>query len=283
VPKATLVAPDGTVYTGSANPDAYVGFSSADVNLISSTDCGASWSQPSTIVSDINVPTYRNTTFREGIVDAFAVGTQLVHGHYPLYLAWEDGASGVSNIWLKASFDGGASWSDPILVNDNATPVDELQPNLTVDAASGKVAVAFYDRRATCPNDASILPGHRGDANTCIDISLQAYKDNGAATGAQPVGGNVRVSQFTWDPDQPQQKVGGLTQYPCAGHTDPCPPGRGFIGDYFGLAISDGNVYTLSASTHYPATGVRADGGGPIYYQQQVLATVPRSGFGTSY
>ena len=93
------------------------------------------------------------------------------------------------------------------------------------------------------------------------------------------VGGNVRISQFTWDPEQPGQNVGGLSQYPCAGHSDPCARGRGFIGDYFGLAISGGNVYGLFVSTHYPSS-VTADGGGPVYYQQQVLATVPRSSLG---
>ena len=55
-----------------------------------------------------------------------------------------------------------------------------------------------------------------------------------------------------------------------------------FIGDYFGLAISGGNIYTLSVSTHYPSS-VLADGGGPVYYQQQVLGAIPRSGFGTGY
>jgi len=53
----------------------------------------------------------------------------------------------------------------------------------------------------------------------------------------------------------------------------------GFIGDYFGLAVSSGNIYALFVSTHYPSD-VTADGGGPVYYQQQVLATVPRSDFG---
>ena len=33
---------------------------------------------------------------------------------------------------------------------------------------------------------------------------------------------------------------------------------------------------------HYPSD-VTADGGGPVYYQQQVLATVPRADFGTSF
>ena len=97
------------------------------------------------------------------------------------------------------------------------------------------------------------------------------------------VGGNVRVSQFAWDPDQPAQKVDGLSQYPCAGHNDPCPTGRGFIGDYFGLAISNANIYTLSVSTHYPAPGVTADDGSPIYYQQQVLGKVPRNTFGAGF
>jgi hypothetical protein len=92
------------------------------------------------------------------------------------------------------------------------------------------------------------------------------------------VDGNVRISQFTWDPDQPQQHVAGIGQYPCAAVQDPCTT-DGFIGDYFGLAISNGNIYALTVSTHYPSN-VRADEGGPVYYQQQVLATVPRSDFG---
>jgi hypothetical protein len=96
------------------------------------------------------------------------------------------------------------------------------------------------------------------------------------------VGDNVRISEFTWDPEQPGKHVDGISQYACAGHQDPCPNGRGFIGDYFGLAISDGNIYSLFVSTHYPSS-VIADEGGPVYYQQQVLATVPRSTFGAGY
>ena len=64
----------------------------------------------------------------------------------------------------------------------------------------------------------------------------------------------------------------------CASHTNPCGL-RAFIGDYFGLAISNQNVYTLGVSTHYPSS-VIADGGGPVYYQQQVLETVSRAALG---
>ena len=56
----------------------------------------------------------------------------------------------------------------------------------------------------------------------------------------------------------------------------------GFIGEYFGLAVSDQNIYAMFVSTHYPSD-VTADGGGPVYYQQQVLATVPRSGIGPGF
>ena len=108
------------------------------------------------------------------------------------------------------------------------------------------------------------------------DASLQAYKDSGS--GAVPVGGNARITDFGWDPQQPGQTVGGLSQLPCSDAN--CAVG--FIGDYFGLAISDHNIYGLFVSTHYPSD-VTADGGGPVYYQQQVLATVPRSDFGTGY
>jgi hypothetical protein len=166
-------------------------------------------------------------------------------------------------------------------VNDNVdggTATDQFQPSVAA-GPNGAVAVGFYDRRAACPNDPSVLPADVGRLNFCIDTSLQAYKDTGA--GAVPVGANRRISSFTWDPINPAQTVGGIGQMACAAAIDPCTHDA-FIGDYFGLAISDQNIYGLFVSTHYPST-VTADGGGPVYYQQQVLATVPRAGFGSSY
>ena len=115
-------------------------------------------------------------------------------------------------------------------------------------------------------------------SNACIDLSVQAYKDNG--TTVAPVLSNVRASTYSWDPAEPVQKVDGIGQIACYAHRDPCP--GVFIGDYFGLAISNANIYALSVSTHYPSS-VTADGGGPVYYQQQVLAKIPRAGFGAGY
>ncbi len=66
----------------------------------------------------------------------------------------------------------------------------------------------------------------------------------------------------------------------CASHNDPCR--LSFIGDYVGLAISSGNIYTLSVSTHYPST-VKADDGSTLYYQQQVLGTTNRASVGSNH
>ncbi len=149
------------------------------------------------------------------------------------------------------------SWSTTTSTQPDV-PTDQFQPTIAA-GPNGAVAVAFYDRRESLPERHEHPARRRGRTNFCIDTSLQAYKDSGS--GAVPVAANVRISQFTWDPEQPGQHLGGLSQYPCAGATDPCQAGAGFIGDYFGLAISDHNIYALSVSTHYPS-GVTADEGG---------------------
>jgi hypothetical protein len=236
-------------------------------------------------ITTVTIPpgeVYANTRFRSGIAENFAASPTYA-GH--VYLTYEDWDSvlGQSDVKFTQSTDGGQHWSTPVVVNDNVdppgAPTDQFQPSVAA-GPNGAVAIAFYDRRLPCPNDPSVLPAEVGRANFCIDTSLQPYKDSGG--GAVAVGPNVRISQFTWDPEQPGQHLGGLSQYPCAGARDPCPNGRGFIGDYFGLAISAGNIYALDVSTHYPSN-VTADEGGPIYYQQQVLATVPRADFGAGY
>jgi hypothetical protein len=214
-----------------------------------------------------------NTRFRDGIVESFAASP--THpGH--LYMTWEDWDGAQMDVKFAHSENGGKTWSAPATVNDNANPAgsDQFQPQVAA-GPGGAVAIAFYDRRAACPNHPAITPANRGRANVCIDTTLQAYRDSGS--GPVAIGRNVRISKDTWDPEQPVQTVGGVGQAACPTHDDPCT--TTFIGDYFGLAISTRNVYTLMTSTRTPST-VAADGGGPVYYQQQVLATVPRSTLG---
>jgi hypothetical protein len=236
-------------------------------------------------ITTVTIPpgeVYSNTRFRSGIVESFAASPTYPDHLYLTYEDW-DPVLGQADVKFTQSTDGGINWMTPVVVNDNVdasgVPTDQFQPSVAA-GPNGAVAVAFYDRRQRCPNDPSVLPADVGRSNFCIDTSLQAYKDSGG--GAVRVGGNAQISQFTWDPEQPAQHLGGLSQYPCAAALDPCPTGGGFIGDYFGLAISAQSIYALMVSTHYPSN-VTSDEGGPIYYQQQVLATVPRITFGTNY
>jgi hypothetical protein len=296
--KAVTITPPSEVSAGAtyvypeidAAGDVYVSVvsfppngSSSTIYVARSTDDGRTFG-PFVPITTVNIPpgeVYPNTRFRSGILENFAASPTYA-GH--LYLTYEDWdpVVGQADVKFTQSTDGGEHWTSPVVVNDNldaGAPTDQFQPSVAA-GPNGAVAVAFYDRRQSCPSGPSILPGDVGRTNFCVDTSLQAYKDSGQ--GAVPVGANVRISDFTWDPEQPGQHLGGLSQYPCAGARDPCPRGSGFIGDYFGLAISAHNVYALMVSTHYPSD-VTADEGGPIYYQQQVLATVPRSDFGAAY
>ena len=295
-PAATLVPPNVDqpfntyVYPGiDPKGDVYIGYaafppktnhnvvpSTAKLWVARSTDDGVSYGNFSQAATVRAFPFTQlpNTTFRDGITESFAV-SQTDPGH--LYFAYEDWDGSQFDVYFVQSTDGGTTWSAPIKVNDNvdkAGPTDQFQPTVAT-GPDGAVAVAFYDRRAPCPHDPSVLPQDRGRVNFCIDVTVQAFKDSGS--GAVPVQGNVRASNFSWDPQNPAQHVAGIGQMACVSHSDPCD--TSFIGDYFGLAISATNIYTLSVSTHYPSS-VIADEGGPVYYQQQVLGTISRSALG---
>jgi hypothetical protein len=211
------------------------------------------------------VPTYQNTTFREGIVNTFAVGTQKVGKNFPLYVSYEDTGSGLSNVYLAASYDGGTTWSAPSQVNDNGGPTEALQPNLDV-APNSTVAVAFYDRRLACPvaTDADAVgsgiandPGTAaspgtpfGRANYCVNTAIQFYKPD-----LTPIGANVRLSQHTWDPQLSAPHPSCI----CSTST--------FIGDYFGINSGGGYTYVTSVSTFNA-------GENAAFHQQQIVARV---------
>jgi len=248
----------------------------SSIYVARSSDDGRTWSPFVQAVPDVGLlPTdaLPNTTFRDGIVESFTASR--THANH-LYLTYENWDGTQFDVYFTQSLDGGATWAQPSRVNDNARPAasDQFQPAVA-EGPGGAVAVAFYDRRAACPDDPSVLPADRGRTNFCIDVSIQAYRDTGQ--GAVAVGANVRATAYSWDPQNPAQHVGGLGQMACASHDDPCT--LSFIGDYFGLAVSAGNVYVLSVSTHYPSS-VPADEGGRVYYQQQVLSSVTRASLG---
>jgi hypothetical protein len=249
------VAPDGTVYTTVTNNPVSQDFLNNAIYLISSHDGGVTWQGPTLVTPSVLSPTYRNTTFTEGIVNSFGLGTNEVNGHWPLYVAYEnEDPDGFSRVYVTGSLDGGATWSPPIRVNDGRDDVEALQPRVEV-APNGTVAVAFYDRRLACPSDAAsgvqldpLAPA--GKRNFCVNTAIQFYKPDLTA-----IGHNIRLSQFTWDPQLNAPKRFCV----CGSST--------FLGDYFGLDFGGGYAYTTSISTY-------DYGQNPSNYQQQIVARV---------
>ncbi len=262
------VAPNGSVYTTVTNFDPAHSYCCASIFVDRSSDGGLSWTTVGTAVASVKTPPalYANTTFRDGIENSFAVGNHLdTQGAYPLYVSYEDYSAGVGNVLMTASYDGGASWSAAIQVNDNASAVDEFQPNLSV-AANGTVSDAFYDRRLPCPTAGSsegtgagikLDPAASGASNYCVNSSVQFYTAN-----LKPIGNNVRLTQHTWDPQLSAPHPGS-------------PTGTStFIGDYFGNDASGAADVFTSAADVFTFVSTYNDGANPTNHQQQVVATV---------
>lgn len=251
------VAPDGTVWLTTAS------FSTSleplTMSLTSSRNGGRTWAPRRTIVRhDVNG--YRNTTFRAAFGEAFAVGPKKVGRFYPLYAAYEDATFGGTDLFLRASFDGGRRWSRAVQVNDSSSDGDALQPSVVV-APTGTVAVAFYDRRLPCPaggtpeaTAAGLLFDPRSPfsrTNYCINTAIQFYRAK-----LRPVGHNIRLSEHTWDPQLSAPRWDCI----CSNAT--------FIGDYFGIDARGGFTYTASVET-FNATGEN-----PGYHQQQLVSKI---------
>ena len=157
--------------------------------------------------------------------------------------------------------------------------MDEFQPNLAT-TANGKVSVAFYDRRLTCPaartkdaeqaglaldtvntNYSGLLPPY-GAANYCINSSIQFYSPT-----LTPIGHNIRISANTWDPQLN------------AAHYSRASADRTFIGDYFGNTSDDGlgMEVTTSVSTYNDGTNpdCTPQNQSACFRQQQIVALIP--------
>ncbi len=252
--------PDGALYISYGSFPSHLSPES-DVWLLKSTDGGQTFTGP-TLAAQFRFVTAAalpNTTFRDGISYNMAVNP--ANGHVLLALEVQ-GDNGI-DVQLTESADGGQTFSAPIFVNDAATVhdgTDQFQPTVAA-GPNGTVAVAFYDRRLPCPTgDANILPQDQGRTNFCINTSVQFFSDGDG--GLQRLGSNTRVTQATWDPQNPGTTTGQLA------HPGGPNGSLTFIGDYFGLALSKQNAYLLFLSNFNL-------GKNPTNDEQQFLGIVP--------
>ncbi|MCK5075152.1 MAG: T9SS type A sorting domain-containing protein [Calditrichia bacterium] len=64
-----------------------------------------------------------------------------------IYLTWADNMSGNPDVYMIASSDNGANWSNAIKINNDNSSADQFFPAITVDDITGAINVAFYDSR----------------------------------------------------------------------------------------------------------------------------------------
>ncbi|MDP9367255.1 MAG: glycoside hydrolase [Chloroflexota bacterium] len=195
------VGPDGTIYvlgpTYTPHPDV------ATYRLTVSRDGGRTFDEPRAVIQVAVMPGQLNGGFRAAALPGLAVAPDTGD----LVVVWNDDRNGNVNIWLSRSTDGGASFSEPIHVNDIARG-DQFQPSLAI-AAGGTVVVSWFDRRAD-------------PENRLADVYIARSTDGGRRFGPA-----VRVSTQQFDPSLA---------------APPAPSGNLFFGDYQGLAITGETV-----------------------------------------
>jgi hypothetical protein len=163
------------------------------VAVVRSTDQGQHFAPP-VVVATLHVPvaagSFNGDLGLEGqTVDGGAAPVAL----YPspqlaanpatgaLYVAYVDAAgSDRANVLLVHSEDDGATWSSPIVVNDDATTRDQFLPSLAVSPDGTRLAVGFSDRREDPANRAI----QRYEATATIAGSTLTFGANFRVSGA---------------------------------------------------------------------------------------------------
>ncbi|UCF19051.1 MAG: glycosyl hydrolase [Gemmatimonadota bacterium] len=140
--------PDGTVYMAWSGP--------RGIEFSRSTDGGATWEAARTILDqpggwDIEIQGLGRANgmpvTAADISDGPHRGT--------VYVNWadlrnNDGLDGDADIFLARSSDGGATWSEPLRVNQDplGNDRDQFFTWMSVDPVDGSVNIVYYDRRA---------------------------------------------------------------------------------------------------------------------------------------
>jgi hypothetical protein len=67
---------------------------------------------------------------------------------YLVYTAEHQNESNNTDIYVRHSDDGGATWSTAVRVNDDQTAASQFLPKISLDPTTGNLAVVWYDARA---------------------------------------------------------------------------------------------------------------------------------------
>ena len=174
------VAPNGTIYV------AYEAFERStrvtSINLVKSTNCGKSWSQP-VVVGQVNDPQAPGVAFR---TPTFAfVATDNVNPNI-VYVAYQNFVGGDYDIYVQQSTNGGVTWGAPVQVNEDPGARHQIFP--TIEVSNGALHVAWYDFRNSTTS-----------ANEALDVY---YACTNCAGFVYPTfSENVRVTDVSHNPE----------------------------------------------------------------------------------
>lgn len=115
--------------------------------LTSSSDGGRQFSPGVTVDEDLVPPE------RVMLIFTMPPPSLATDGKGRVYAAWHDARNGDWDVFFRRSPDGGLSWSEPLRLNDDPLRNGSHQylPRIDV-ASSGRVDIAFYDRRGNSEN-----------------------------------------------------------------------------------------------------------------------------------
>jgi hypothetical protein len=169
------VAPNGTLYLAYEAFERSTGVTT--INVVKSTDCGRKWSQP-VVVGTVNDPQAPGVAFRTP-TNAYVAASDLDSN--VLYVVYQS-LDGDYDIYAQRSTDGGATWGDPVRVNEDPGSRHQIFPMLAV--SHGALHVAWYDfRLSTTP------------ANEALDVFYACT--NCAGSSYPTFSHNVRVTDVS--------------------------------------------------------------------------------------
>ena len=212
--------PDGEVYAIWAIYDGWPTDESA-IGMSKSFDGGATWETATRIITDIRGIRTSETSknMRVNSFPVCAVDNSNGPDRGSIYITWANiGEPGVNtgsdiDIYVAKSTDQGATWSEPIKVNQDEAGLgkEHYFPWITCDAANGALSVIFYDDRNVSSNQAEVFCANSFDGG-------ETWED-------------FKVSDVAFTPSP----IPGLA--------------GGYFGDYLGITAQDGWVYPVWPDT----------------------------------
>jgi hypothetical protein len=151
---------------------------------------------------------------------------------YLIYTKEQKNESDDTDIYVRRSDDGGATWSPGVRVNDDAGVNSQFLPKIALDPTTGNLAAVWYDARR------DLGAGGPGDTDGRPNDDAQfwgAFSTNGGAS----FGANIQIS---------------------AGTSNSADSGNGIdYGDYTGLAFYGGTAHP-AWSDNSNSDGLNPDG-----------------------